>query len=430
MFGKCFLSPRTACGQGAPKCAFPSIGSGGAPRGPRTVVAMLAPLLVSAVAARALHQTTPATAPATPATPATTPAATQAASLAAEAARCYAHSSAQHYAKAAEDAAALRRAIDRLCDAPSDTTLRAAREAWLAGRSSYGETEALRFASGPIDARRGGVETFVNAWPVDESYIEPPGARGRGLVGDRARHPTLAPAALRALNQHGGETNVCTGFHAIEFMLWGHPADEQSAGARSAADFTDGAADADRRREYLRSIAQMLADDLGTVATAWQPGMPHRTAQETHPDAALRSMLVGTALLSAFEMGGERLAVAIETRDRHEQTSCFSNSSDEDLRANLRGIARILGGDGCPGAIAVIRARDAAAADAMEAALAAATVAAKALPANIARAIRQPPDSPEHARLVAAMESFERLGASITAGARVMGLTLPTEPPR
>jgi putative iron-regulated protein len=409
---------------------FPTGASGAGRGGPTAAAGLLAAFaaLTSVAFAPAAHaaQSPPQAPTAAPPAPAAPPSPN---SPAADAARCYAQTAAHACATSAEDAAALRRAIDRFCDAPSEATLRDAREAWLAGRRSYGETEALRFAGGPIDARRGGVETFVNAWPVDESYIEPPGARGRGLVGDRAKYPTLAPVALRALNQHGGETNVCTGWHAIEFMLWGHPADEQSAGARPAADFFEGAPDADRRREYLRAIAQMLAEDLAAVAKAWQPGAAHRAAMETRPEAALRAMLVGTALLSAFEMGGERLAVAVETRDRHEQTSCFSNSSDEDLRANLRGVARVLRGEGCTGAIAVVRTRDPAAADQMEAALVAATAAAKALPANFARAIRQPPESPEHAQLVAAMQSFERLGAAITAGAKAMGMTLPTEPP-
>jgi putative iron-regulated protein len=345
-----------------------------------------------------------------------------------EMAACYARTAAELTERAASDAEALRAAVDRLCAAPSQETLQAAREAWLQGRRSYCRSEALRFAGGPIDARRGGVETFVNAWPVDESYIEPAGAPGRGLVGDRGRYPLLIPATLRATNQRGGETNVCTGWHAVEFMLWGRPASDVQAGSRTIADFLDGTPDADRRREYLAAIAAMLAEDLAAIAKAWKAGAAHRTAIESDPAAALRAMLIGPALLSAFEMGGERIAVAVETRNRHEQTSCFSDSSAADLRENLRGIERVLRGEGCPGAIAIIGERDPKAAEAIRAALDAAVRAADGLPQGFARAIVQPVDSTEHARLVAAMKAFEGLGESITAGAKALGVSLPTEP--
>ena len=345
---------------------------------------------------------------------------------------CYAKNAADACARSAAAAHDLRDAVRRFCDAPTEDLLAECRRHWTSARAAYCETEALRFCDGPIDRKRGGVETFVNAWPVDEGYIEPGAGTGKGLVGDRARYPTLAKAVIRMLNQRGGETNVCTGWHAIEFMLWGHDDSELGPGHRAATDFEDGKApDADRRREFLAEIADMLCDDLDSVAAQWRlPEGAHRARIEGDPALALRSMLVGPALLSAFELGGERLAVAVETHDQHEETSCFSDTSHLDFRNNLRGIRRVLDGDGCTGVIEVIRARDPEQAKAIAEALAAAVRAAEALPTPLDHAIRAPDASPEHAALMTALQAFERLGAAITAGARVVDVILPTEPLR
>src|SRR5581483_11608158 len=62
----------------------------------------------------------------------------------------------------------LKTAVDVLLTKPSERSLNAAREAWLAARVPYDQTEAFRFYDGPIDQ----VEGKINAWPIDESYID------------------------------------------------------------------------------------------------------------------------------------------------------------------------------------------------------------------------------------------------------------------
>jgi putative iron-regulated protein len=342
----------------------------------------------------------------------------------------YADGAEASFRAAADAAKKLRESVRGFCAAPSDSTLAAARSAWVSARAVYGQTEAYRFGEGPIDARRGGVETFVNAWPVDENYIEPsdPGAAA-GIIRDRSKYPLLARAAIREHNQRGGETNVCTGWHAIEFMLWGRDSDERGPGNRPASDFADGTADADRRREYLLEITELLCEDLERVARSWKTGAPHRTAFGSDGQRALRAMLVGPALLAGFEMAGERLAVAYETRDQEEEHSCFSDTTDADFKANIRGIARVLRAEGGkPGVIDVVRAASPERADALTKALDAALVAVDAIPAPFDRAIRAPEGSEDRTRLHTAMESLERLGEEITAAAAALGVTLPTEP--
>lgn len=334
------------------------------------------------------------------------------------------------YAEALRSARGLLERVRAFCDAPDEARLAEARAAWSRARLDYGRTEVFRFGDGPIDARRGGVETFVNAWPVDESYIEGPPGAGKGVVGDRARYPVLARAALRQLNQRGGETNVCTGWHAIEFMLWGPDTSETGPGARPATDFADGCSpDADRRREFLREITELLCEDLARVADAWKPGVgTYRARFLAEPTAAARRMFAGPALLAGFEMSGERLAVAIETRDQEEEHSCFSDTTDADFRSNMRGIGSALRGNGADGLIALVRAADPAKAAALERTLDDAERAVDAIPSPFDAAIRAPDGTPCREALARALDALERLGEQLAESSRAIGAAVPTEP--
>ena len=139
-------------------------------------------------------------------------------------------------------------------------------------------------------------------------------------------------------------------------------------------------------------------------------------------------MLCGVALLSGFEMSGERLAAALESRDQEQEHSCFSDTTDRDFKAGLEGIARVLRGANDDGVIAVVRERDGAAGQALVRALAHAETCMQAMPNPFDAAIQSSESSPERGRLVAIMESLESLSEATTAAARALGYTLPTEP--
>lgn len=348
----------------------------------------------------------------------------------------YANGALQNYERAEKSARAMLRSVQAFCAAPDEALLAQARTAWIAARADYGRTEVYRFADGPIDTRRGGVETFVNAWPVDENYIEgaPSGSSAgnrSGIIADRARYPLLVRVVLREHNQRGGETHVCTGWHAIEFMLWGRDESDEGPGSRPASDFIDGKSpDADRRREYLLEICQLLCEDLARVTNAWRD-IPdaHRQRFLSGGDASLRAMFIGPALLSGFEMSGERLAVALETRDQEEEHSCFSDTTDGDFQANIAGIAFVLRGPS-PGSglIDLVGEVDGARAKELADALTAAERAVAAIARPFDAAIRAPDGSPKRAALEAAMRSLERLSEQVALGARSLRVQLPLEP--
>lgn len=268
------------------------------------------------------------------------------------------------YAACTEHARGLHDEIDRFLASPDEEGLQRARRAWLGGRRVFGRTEVLRFYGGPIDDAVVGVETFLNAWPLDEAYID--GVRGRedsGIINDPVRFPNLSTTLLTLLNERGGEANVSIGWHAIEFLLWGQDHDPSGPGNRSAEAFVDGATPhAARRREYLALCADLLVEHHAQVEEAWS-GAPESYAAAflSEPALGLRRALAGAIILSGFEMAGERLAVVYETGDQEDEHSCFSDNTHVDFLADQEGILAVWfgesrGGQG-PGLLAIAERR-------------------------------------------------------------------------
>ena len=238
-------------------------------------------------------------------------------------------------------AQALQTAIAAFNAAPSAEGLAKARTAWLAAREFYGQTEAFRFYAGPIDGKNG-PEGRINAWPMDEAYVDSVAGKPKAGIINNPKAKITAQA-LSALNERGGEENIATGWHAIEFLLWGQDLSETGPGNRSFEDFVDGKAPhADRRRAYLKVATDLLVSDLSGLAKAWAPGAKNYRAQfEKSGTNALRNMLVGVGSLSRGELAGERIEVALASKNQEDEHSCFSDNTHRDIVANATGIENV-----------------------------------------------------------------------------------------
>ena len=235
--------------------------------------------------------------------------------------------------------------IDRFLDRPSRARLAAARKAWIAARDDYVVTEPFRFYGGPIDDPKTGPEGLINAWPMDEAYVDyVAGDADAGIVNDRAAHPTITEDVIVESNEKGGETNISSGWHAIEFLLWGQDRSKDGPGARPVSDYTT-APNARRRATYLRLTTQRLLSDLRSVQAPWAPeGGAYRTEFLDDPDAALTKIFRGIGALSSHELAGERMAVALESKDQEDEHSCFSDNTNADVVNDLRGIRAVYNG--------------------------------------------------------------------------------------
>jgi putative iron-regulated protein len=237
----------------------------------------------------------------------------------------------------------LQEAIKVFTAAPSKEGLDAARKAWLNAREAYGQTEAFRFYSGPIDDKNG-PEGRINSWPMDESFVD--GVKGKensGLINDKKFK--ITKASLSKMNERGGEENIATGWHAIEFLLWGQDLNENGPGDRNFEDYVDGKTpNADRRRQYLTVVTDLLIDDLTTLTKAWAPGpgvKNYRVKFEKGGIDSLQKIMVGMGSLSRGELAGERMEVPLASQDQEDEHSCFSDNTHRDIVNNALGIQNV-----------------------------------------------------------------------------------------
>ncbi|MGB3465128.1 MAG: imelysin family protein, partial [Cyclobacteriaceae bacterium] len=240
-----------------------------------------------------------------------------------EAVSAYADVVYNNYLDALTAAKTMQTAIKSMTDAPSAQTYEAAKQSWLAAREPYGQSEAFRLYGGPIDDEDG-PEGQLNAWPLDESYIDyvsgasngdnPADNNNTNIINSPQDFPTINASVIASLNEEGSETNVSSGFHAIEFLLWGQDVSAGAGGGeRTFEDYVDGSADnADRRADYINAVADLLVADLQSLVDEWAPNSAFRTSftSENQTDASLEKILNGIGKLSKGELAGERMFVA------------------------------------------------------------------------------------------------------------------------
>jgi putative iron-regulated protein len=324
-------------------------------------------------------------------------------------------------------------AIDAFLSDPTDETLEAAKQAWLAARDDYGLTEAFRFYGGPIDNETDGPEGLINAWPLDEVYIDyVEGDPDSGVINDPDTYPTIDAELLTSLNEQGGEANISTGWHAIEFLLWGQDLSADGPGNRPVTDYTT-AENADRRATYLTVTSDLMLQHLTGLVEAWAPEADNYRAEfvAADPNESLTMILTGIGELTRGELAGERMYVAYEQRSQEDEHSCFSDNTTGDLLANARGIDMVLtgqypGGVEGPGLMILFEAADADAAAALREAVDTSLADLEAIPAPFDQHLADgvPDDDPGRASVLTAIEALEVQADALVSAAAPAGITL------
>jgi putative iron-regulated protein len=345
----------------------------------------------------------------------------------------YAHLVHANYADTLAAAKTLQTAVLAFTAKPSVETLAEARKTWLAAREFYGQTEAFRFYGGPIDDDNG-PEGRINAWPMDESFVDSvEGKPNSGLVNNRKF--VINKKNLAAQNERGGEENIATGWHAIEFFLWGQDLSETGPGDRNFEDFVDGKKpNADRRRKYLEVTTELLIDDLTTLTKAWAPDAKnnYRARFAKGGRESVRKMLVGLGSLSRGELAGERLEVALNSQDQEDEHSCFSDNTHRDAVTNAQGIQNVWLGqykqaNGTvlqgPSLRDLVAAKDAALADKATQQIAASVAAAEGIQAPFDREIIGGKDAPGRLRIQKTIDSLTQQSKDLVAAANTIGIT-------
>ena len=363
--------------------------------------------------------------------PASSAATTPPAELAA-AVKTYADGVQASYAASLESARSMDVAIDAFVANPTAASLGAARQAWIDARVDYAPTEAFRFYGGPIDDETGR-EVLINAWPLDEAYIDyVVGDPQAGIINRPGDYPVIDIDTLISANEGGGEANISTGWHAIEFLLWGQDLDPKGPGNRPVEDYTTNP-NADRRKAYLTATSDLLVRHLGELVDAWAPGAD--TYREKflayEPTQAMSMLLTGLGELGKGELAGQRMNVAYSQRSQEDEHSCFSDNTTNDLAGNARGIQMVLqasypGGVTGTSVLDVVRAKDAAMADRLEADVAASVQAMEAIPAPFDALVVEglPDDDPGRKSVLTGIEALEKQTDTLVSAASVIPVTL------
>lgn len=261
---------------------------------------------------------------------------------------------------------ALQTAIEAFLAKPTAESLAAARTAWIAARRPYQQTEVYRFGNTIVDEWEG----KVNAWPLDEGLIDyVDGSYGTesdenpffvvNVIANRSLKvggktidaSTITPELLQSLHEVGEvEANVATGYHAIEFLLWGQDLNgtEGGAGKRPHTDFdaancTGG--NCGRRADYLRAATKLMISDIEEMVANWKADGKAREAVMKDPaKSGLTAILTGMGSLSYGELAGERMKLGLLLHDPEEEHDCFSDNTHESHYYDVVGINNVYHG--------------------------------------------------------------------------------------
>ncbi len=263
-------------------------------------------------------------------------------------------------------AEALSAAVKALVASPSKANLDLARSAWIAARVPYQQSEVYRFGNATVDDWEG----RVNAWPLDEGLIDYVSS-SYGTESDENTLYTVNVVANKSLTVNGAsvdasvitpkllssilheaegvEANVATGYHAIEFLLWGQDLNGTNAGAgnRPYTDFdvencTGG--NCERRIQYLEAATELLISDLKEMLALWGKDGAARKELLKDPSKGIGVILTGMGSLSYGELAGERMKLGLLLKDPEEEHDCFSDNTHNSHYFDQIGIRNVYTG--------------------------------------------------------------------------------------
>ena len=334
--------------------------------------------------------------------------------------------------------------VNTFVASPADNGgLEGLRQSWLDMRVPYLQSEAYRFYGGPIDGADPNVEGDLNSWPVDENYIDYVVGSDKvtvdyttGIINStNPKYATIDQALIKSQNTVGGDDNISSGYHAIEFLLWGQDLSTTGPGNRQYTDYTT-LGNADRRRTYLKQATDLLVNELGLLLDQWKPGGTYRTQfVGQDPQASLTLIFDGIANLTSGELPIERIKNALDTQDQEQEHSCFSDNTHNDIRYDVIGVENVLYGryvsstntvyEG-KGIDELIKSKNEALYDTIIAKFADAKSKAFAIQPPFDREIIGDDSAPGRIRVKATVDAILKENQSINNAAKLLGITITT----
>ncbi|MBE9156136.1 peptidase M75 [Nodosilinea sp. LEGE 06152] len=220
-----------------------------------------------------------------------------------------------NYEQLTERSGELSEAIAAFVEEPTEETLTIARQAWLATRQPWEQSEA--FAFGPAASL--GLDAELDDWPLNETDVQ------AVLESENALTPEYV-AGLQTSQK---------GFHAIAFLLFGTDADKPLNA------FTE------RELEYLSAIGPVFDQTANALLTSWTEGIDGFPAYRSEfveagedSGAYLSVQAAGEEIVQGIlgildELANVKIGEALDTQNPFLLEARFAQSSLQDFQDNL-----------------------------------------------------------------------------------------------
>ncbi len=241
----------------------------------------------------------------------------------------------------------LEDAVNSFIEEPTALGLEACKAAWRKARIPYAQSEIFRFSNVPIDDANSR-DKLVNSWPIDPFYIDyTENEPESGIINNILSYPDISKDLLVDLNAASSATSITTGYHAIEFLLWGQDLNLSSSGNRPYTDYLTGpegtAENQDRRGQYLVLITELLVDILFEVQEEWAPGAEFRESLLVDSNIITISsgFFESVERLCVDELGGKGMEYPVNEQSQYYEQSNFSDNTTMDIRMTYQGIKNV-----------------------------------------------------------------------------------------
>jgi len=242
---------------------------------------------------------------------------------------------------------ALKEAVSAFVKDPKAETHLLAKVSWMRARLPFLQSEFSRM-SADSDKIDGDYSNRLNGWPIDPGHIdyianEP----GENIISNEEKYPAINSELLRSINLKAGKSDFTTGYHVIEFLLWGEDLNKSSSGKRSYKDYEENnSALAKRRADYLVACCDLLIGDLEDLASEWDSGRKNnlRSRLESMPPDQAISKIMGRVSFLADDLAKSQIDPIIAKELVFQEQSTFSDTTHFDFLHTVAGISNLAAG--------------------------------------------------------------------------------------
>ena len=241
----------------------------------------------------------------------------------------------------------LKEAISAFVKDPKAETHLLAKVSWMQARLPFLQSEFSRMIVERGEVNHD-ISNLLNGWPIDPGLIDYTAkVPGENIINNKEKYPSITTELLRSINLKAGKSGFTTGYHVIEFLLWGEDSERSSSGKRSFKDYDKSNSElAKRRADYLVACCDLLIEDLENLVSEWDHESKNnlRAHLESMPsDQAIRKILRMVSVL-ADGLAESQIGSIISKESVFKEQSTFSDTTHFDFLHTVAGISNLAAG--------------------------------------------------------------------------------------